>query len=72
MKLINCHIYAFGNLKDFSYDFSGGLNTIKEENGWGKSTFAYFIKAMFYGMEAKRNTKTFEFLRPESGKSKCF
>ena len=50
MKLINCHIYAFGNLKDFSYDFSDGLNTIKEENGWGKSTLAAFIKAIFYGL----------------------
>ena len=50
MKLINCHIYTFGNLKDFSYDFSDGLNTIKEENGWGKSTLAAFIKAIFYGL----------------------
>ena len=50
MKLINCHIYAFGNLKDFSYDFSDGLNTIKEENGWGKSTLAAFIKAIIYGL----------------------
>ena len=50
MKLINCYVSSFGNLKDFSYDFNGGLNTVKEENGWGKSTFAAFIKAMFYGL----------------------
>ena len=50
MKLISCYVSSFGNLKDFSYDFSGGLNTVKEENGWGKSTFAGFIKAMFYGL----------------------
>ena len=41
----------------YDYSFNCGLNTIKEENGYGKTTFASFIKAMFYGMETKRNTK---------------
>lgn len=41
----------------YDYSFTSGLNTIKEENGYGKTTFANFIKAMFYGMETKRNTK---------------
>ncbi len=55
MKLINCYVSSFGNLKDFSYEFGDKLNTVKEENGWGKSTFASFIKAMFYGLDdAKR------------------
>ncbi|MBR0189094.1 MAG: AAA family ATPase, partial [Clostridia bacterium] len=55
MKLISCYVSSFGTLKDFSYDFTGGLNVVKEENGWGKSTFAAFIKAMFYGLDdAKR------------------
>ena len=39
MKLINCYISSFGKIKDFNYDFSEGLNTILEENGWGKTTF---------------------------------
>ncbi|MBE5734747.1 MAG: hypothetical protein E7347_06890 [Clostridiales bacterium] len=56
MKLIKCHVTAFGKLKDFSYDFSSGLNTVKQDNGWGKSTFATFIKAMFYGLnDSKRS-----------------
>ena len=56
MKLLKCHVTAFGKLKDFSYDFSSGLNTIKQDNGWGKSTFATFIKAMFYGLnDTKRS-----------------
>ena len=50
MKLIKCHIENFGKLHDFDYTFSSGLNSIKEENGWGKSTFATFIKSMFYGL----------------------
>ncbi len=56
MKLLKCKIKAFGKLKDFEYDFSDGLNTIKEDNGWGKSTLGMFIKAMFYGLdEGKRS-----------------
>ncbi len=50
MKLIKCHIENFGKLHDFDYTFLPGLNSIKEENGWGKSTFATFIKSMFYGL----------------------
>lgn len=58
MELLKCHIENFGKLSNYDYSFGDGLNTIKEENGFGKTTFASFIKAMFYGMEAKRNTKT--------------
>lgn len=57
MKLLKCHIENFGKLSNYDYDFQDGLNTIKEENGFGKTTFASFIKAMFYGLESKRNTK---------------
>ncbi|MBP5466552.1 MAG: hypothetical protein J6Y43_03205, partial [Clostridia bacterium] len=56
MKLLNCYISSFGNLKDFSYEFDGKLNTVKEENGWGKSTFASFIKSMFYGLDDAKRT----------------
>ena len=57
MKLLKCHIENFGKLSDFNYEFKDGLNTIKQENGFGKTTFASFIKAMFYGLETKKNTK---------------
>lgn len=56
MKLISCYVSSFGNLKDFSYDFTDGLNTVKQDNGWGKSTFASFIKAMFYGLNDSKRT----------------
>ena len=56
MKLIKCKVASFGKLKNFEYDFSDGLNTIKEDNGWGKSTLSVFIKSMFYGLdEGKRS-----------------
>lgn len=57
MEIIKCHIENFGKFSNFDYDFKPRLNIIKEENGYGKTTFADFIKAMFYGMETKKNTK---------------
>ena len=57
MKLLKCHIENFGKLSNYDYDFQDGINIIKAENGFGKTTFASFIKAMFYGLEGKRNTK---------------
>lgn len=50
MKLISCYIENFGKLHQFQYVFDDGLNVILEENGWGKTTFAMFMKSMFYGM----------------------
>ncbi len=50
MKLLRCHIENFGVLSNFDFDFSENLTIICRENGFGKSTFAAFIKAMFYGL----------------------
>ncbi|MBO5341187.1 MAG: AAA family ATPase [Lachnospiraceae bacterium] len=57
MRLISCYIENFGGMHKFSYEFKEGLNCIMQENGWGKTTLATFLKAMFYGMEksTKRN-----------------
>ena len=57
MKLINCHIVGFGKIHDFDYDFKDGLNIFCEENGYGKSTFASFIKVMLYGFEDENKRK---------------
>lgn len=51
MKIRKCYIENFGKLHQFEYEFSEGLNVINQSNGWGKSTFAAFIKAMFYGFD---------------------
>ncbi len=50
MKLLSLHIENFGTLKDFDLVPSEGLNVLYQKNGWGKSTLAVFIKAMFYGL----------------------
>lgn len=60
MKLLACHIENFGKLSDLKLEFADGLNVINEANAWGKSTLAAFLKAMFYGLDAKKATGAFE------------
>lgn len=57
MKLIQCHIENFGKLSDFTCEFTEGCNTVCEENGWGKSTLAAFLRVMLFGFrnEGKRD-----------------
>ncbi len=57
MRLVSCYVSGFGQIKDFAYDFKPGLDVIFQENGWGKTTFSVFLKAMFYGMENATKTK---------------
>ncbi|MBO5879764.1 MAG: AAA family ATPase [Clostridia bacterium] len=54
MKLTKCYIENFGNLSSFKYSFCDGLNVITRENGYGKTTFSMFIKAMLYGLDANK------------------
>ena len=54
MKMLKCHVAAFGKLKNFDIDFNDGLNVITQENGWGKTTLATFIKCMFYGIDGSK------------------
>ena len=49
MKLIRCYIEHFGGLSQYRLDFSPGLTTVQAPNGFGKTTLAEFIRAMFYG-----------------------
>ena len=51
MKLLSLYIDNFGKLSDYKYDFNDKLNTIYEENGWGKTTLTVFIKGMLYGLD---------------------
>lgn len=58
MKLLECRIENFGCLSGQTFVFSDGLTAILEENGFGKSTLAAFIKAMFYGLPPAKTRKT--------------
>lgn len=59
MRLLKCYVDNFGKLSNYEYSFTDGLNVIQEANGFGKSTLAAFIKAMFYGFPriGKRNVQ---------------
>ena len=54
MKLKSIYIAGFGNLQDFTYTFTEGINVIAAPNGWGKSTLAAFLRSMFYGLGDSR------------------
>ena len=58
MKLIKCYIENFGKLHEQEFEFNDSLNIFNKENGFGKTTFATFIKSMFYGLDSGTNTKT--------------
>ncbi len=60
MRLLACQIENFGKLSNFSMNFSEGLTVINEENGWGKSTLATFLKVMFYGFDAKKDKEALD------------
>ena len=51
MRLLSCYIENFGNIKQREYDFGAGITACCENNGYGKTTLASFLKAMFYGMK---------------------
>ena len=57
MKLLSLYIDNFGKISDYKYDFNDKLNTIYEENGWGKTTLTVFIKAMLYGLDKSERQK---------------
>lgn len=61
MKLKACHIENYGKIKDADYTFTEGITEFCEENGYGKTTLASFLKAMFYGLPpANKRMKQFQ------------
>ena len=52
MKILKCYIENFGTLHGLKCELKDGLNSLNAKNGWGKSTFAAFIRAMLYGFDA--------------------
>ncbi len=50
MKLLSYHIENYGKIQNQDGDLSQDLTCFCEKNGFGKSTLASFIKAMFYGL----------------------
>ena len=70
MRILSCHIVGFGKLVNKKIDLKE-LTVIKQDNGWGKTTFADFIRCMFYGLDGGRKREIAEndraHYRPWSG-----
>lgn len=49
MRLVECKIENFGKLSQKRFVFHEGCTFFCQENGWGKSTLAAFLKVMFFG-----------------------
>ncbi|MBR2187039.1 MAG: AAA family ATPase [Lachnospiraceae bacterium] len=60
MKILACYIENFGSLHHMKCSLKDGLNSLNERNGWGKSTFAVFLRAMFYGLENCKNGNSYD------------
>lgn len=56
MKLISLHIENFGGLHQYSLNFQDDLTVVQQPNGFGKTTLAEFIRAMFYGFPRRAKT----------------
>lgn len=54
MRIDKIYVENFGTLHEYSLDLADGVNPVFEDNGFGKTTLAVFIKAMLYGMPASR------------------
>lgn len=64
MIIKQCYIENFGKFSSKTFDFNNDLVSLNEENGWGKTTLAAFIKAMLYGMEENKG-RSKEFIERE-------
>lgn len=54
MRITALHINGFGKLVNYDCAFESGLNVMEYPNGYGKTTLASFIQAMFYGLGSTR------------------
>lgn len=60
MRLKKLHVENYGGLCGLDMTFDTGINEVFESNGYGKTTLASFIKAIFYGLAPYRaNGKDF-------------
>lgn len=52
MKLTKIAVENFGKLQNFMMEPTDGIHLFRQENGWGKTTLAVFLKAMLFGLPA--------------------
>ncbi len=54
MRILELNIDSFGKLENYNLKFDQKLTIINEDNSFGKTTIAQFIKAMFFGMKTAK------------------
>lgn len=60
MKITQIYIENFGKHSKLQFTFQENITQFLKQNGFGKTTFAAFLKAMFYGLPSiRQNTKEF-------------
>ena len=52
MIITKCYVQDFGKLHNYTVELNKNLNIVLQENGWGKTTFASFIKAILFGLHS--------------------
>lgn len=50
MQITKCFVKDFGKLSNYTLTLNQNLNAINQQNGWGKTTLAAFIKAILFGL----------------------
>lgn len=60
MKIQECFVENFGGLHAYHFCPKEGFQYVYADNGSGKTTFAAFVKAMFYGLSGSRARKNLE------------
>ena len=60
MKINDIYVENFGKLSSYSLKLSEGMNSLCFDNGYGKTTLTYFIKAMLYGLDQTTKHSLFE------------
>lgn len=50
MKILSVNVVSFGKLSNVNLTFNNSVNVVQNVNGFGKTTLANFIRAMFYGL----------------------
>lgn len=56
MRILRIYIENFGCLHQYTKEFDSNVTIIEGENGFGKTTLANFIKAMFYGFSGQKKS----------------
>ncbi len=59
MKIVSVEISSFGKLNGFNHQFDSGVNVVGQNNSFGKTTLATFVRAMLYGLDYRKQNSPY-------------